>query len=319
MNLIPTCLLFVASFSLTACTTLVDDPEPEDQTGSFASAAKVDPDGNGLDTWKTVNAPIFNDPSYANALLSHPLRNDMLTSAVRTAVCADPNSHEALQYIVRCAFNAGHNFGLTCANSSQNEVMEGRFGLADTWGSISIGSCTTAACQESVSSCILAISNFAGATGIHIEFAGNYAALGSAKSSAYPRVEGAYWGDVFNENGAGQKRYGCNGSSDVSATYFYNGFPLKLQSRTCGNFNSSNGCAVCTGGTPSDVNNANNNDCNGGSFMPYFMNLNSSRVRTCSSLCATDAGTTSGYFNNCTTNGTGTVSGRVITVWRQPQ
>jgi hypothetical protein len=313
MNLLPTCLLFVASFGLTACTTRVDDAESEDQTGSLASAAKVDPDGNGLDTAKVVKAPIFITQSYASALLNNPLRNDSMTSAVKTSVCADPNSHEALQYIVRCAFNAGHNFALTCTDPSKNEVMEGRFGLADTWGSMSTGSCTTATCREWVSACILAISNFAGATGIPVEFAGNHVALGSAKSSAYPRVEGAYWGDIFNEDGAGQKRYGCNGSGGVEATYLYNGFPLKLQSRTCGYFNRSNGCAVCSTGTPSDE----NNDCGGGSYMPYFMNLDSSNeVRACSSLCGTDAGITSGYFNNCTTNGIGAVSGRVITVWR---
>ncbi len=311
MKLIPTSLLFVASFGLTACANLVDDSEPKELTESLSSAAKVDPDGNGLDTWKTVNAPIFATQSYASALLNNPLRNSSLTSAVKTSVCANHNSHEALRYVVRCAFNPGHDFPLTCSNSSDNDTMKGLFGLADSWGDTS-GSCTTATCREWVSACVLALSNFAGATGMPVEFTGNHTALSVAKSSAYPKTEGAYWGDVFNENGAGQQRYGCRGD-DAAQTYPYNGLNLKLQSRTCGYFNWLDGCEVCTGGTSSDV----ANHCGSSTHVPYFMNLNGSKVRTCSNLCATDAWATSRYFNTCTPNGTGTASGRVITVWRR--
>ncbi len=311
MRMIPTGLLFVASFGLPACANLVDDSEPKDLTGSFSSAAKIDPDGNGLDTWKVLNAPVFVTKGYASALLNNPLRNGSMTSAVKTSVCADHNSHEALRYIVRCAFNAGHDLALTCADSTDNDTMKGLFGLANSWGDTT-GSCTTAACREWVSACVLAHSNFAGATGMPIELTGNHTALSDAKSSSYPRDEGAYWGDVFNENGGGQQRYGCRGA-DAATTYVYNGLNLKLQSRTCGFFNLYDWCDVCTGGTASDQ----NNNCGSNPHAPYFMNLNSGKVRTCSNICTTDAGATSGYFNNCTPDGTGTASGRVLTVWRK--
>jgi hypothetical protein len=311
MKLIPTGLLFVASFGLTACATLVDDSEPKELTESLSSAAKVDPDGNGLDTWKTVNAPIFATQSYASALLNNPLRNSSMTSDVKTSVCADHNSHEALRYVVRCAFNAGHNLELTCTNSSDNDSMKGLFGLADSWGDTS-GSCTTASCREWVSACVLALSNFAGATGMPVELTGNHTALSAAKSSAYPKTEGAYWGDVFNENGTGQQRYGCRGD-DAAVTYPYNGLNLKLQSRTCGFFNLYDWCNVCTGGTSADQ----NNNCGSNPHVPYFMNLYNGKVRTCAPLCATDAAATSGYFNNCTPTGSGTASARVLTVWRR--
>ncbi len=311
MKLMPMCLLFVASFGLTACITPVDDPEPKELAGSRSSAAKVDPDGNGLDTWKVVNAVLLNNPFYAHALLNSPIRNESMNSGIKASVCNDSNSREVLRYVVRCAFNDGHDLTLTCSNGD-HFPMKGLFGLANSWGDVG-GSCTTDSCQEWVSGCVLALSNFAGATGISVELNGYHTALRGDKSPSYPRAEGAYWGDIFNETGSGQKRYGCRGA-DAAQFYRY-GNPasfLKLQSRTCGNFNASDGCEVCTGGTSSDV----GNNCTDAT-KPYFMNLYNGDVRTCSPLCATDAGTTSGYFNNCTPTGSGTASLRVLTVWRQ--
>jgi hypothetical protein len=58
------------------------------------------------------------------------------------------------------------------------------------------------------------------------------------------------------------------------------------------------------------------NNCGTGAHVPYFMNfLSDSKVRTCSTICSTDAGATAGYYNNCIT-AAGT-SGRVLTVWRK--
>jgi hypothetical protein len=248
MKMICTGLVLVASFGLTACTNLVDDPEPKELTGSLSNAARVDPDGNGLDTWKVLHAPILVTPSYVSALLNNPLRNSGgLTAAVRTSACTDQNSHEALRYIVRCAFTPGHDLALTCADPADNDTMRGNFGLANNWGDTN-GSCMAAGCQEWVSACVLAHSNFAGVTGLPIELTGNHATLSDTKSTLYPRDEGAYWGDIFNENGAGQQRYGCSGA-DAGQAYTYNGTNYKLQSRTCGYFNAYGQCDVCTGGT----------------------------------------------------------------------
>ena len=214
-----------------------------------------------------------------------------------------------LQYIVACALPGSQSVAVSCA--SGNKTYPGRLGLASAWGNLG-GSCTTAACREWVSACVIAHSNFTGETGVDIQVAGDSTALTGQHNVNFPNDEAAYWGDIFNEDGTGATRYGCSGSN-AHEKYTTKQFGYQeLMSRVCGYFDVADTCQVCDSPT------APTGKACSGAFRPYLSNLNGSTVRTCASLCSTGTQANGGFFNNCTTNGSGAPSRRVITVWRKP-
>ena len=310
MRIIPAGLLIVSYFGLTGCANPVESDDPE-QDGTIELAASGNPDKNGLDTYKLVYAGILANQSLASSLVNNRLSvPGGLSQGVIDSVCAsDHRSLEVLRYVAKCALAPGHDFSITCPGDAATS-FKGTYGLANSWGNAG-GSCD-ATCQQWVSACLLANSSYAGEQGVPIELAGTI--FTGTHTTSYPNDEGAYWGDVFNDNGAGQVRYGCQGTN-ARETYYSAamGGDKALLSRSCGYFNTYFSCDIC------DVKyTQTGNHCEGHDHPHYFMNLDAAytypHVKSCTTMCSTDAGTNGGFFNNC---GTSVGHDKAITVWRQ--
>lgn len=323
MNAIFTGLLVVASCGFIACTNQVDGSDADDPSDNASLAASGNPDKNGLDTYKVTHASILVDKTIANSLVTHPLRiatngANGLTQAVLGAIC--DGTHESLEtfrYITKCALAKDTHIVYTCPGGGHaTQTFNGYFGLAEGWGDTN-GVCAEGGCQEWVSACVLAHSSFAGEIGVQLQLTGSHAKLNQGHDVDYTDDEGAYWGDIFNQSGAGQKRYGCQGTN---ATAKYSspaqGGSKDLLSRTCGYFNSYSSCDFCSGTTSV----YSGNQCTG-THAHYLNNLNPANspatVRSCSLLCGADVSTDWGHYDSCTTNGSGAASSKVITVWRK--
>jgi hypothetical protein len=326
MRIISTGLLIVACCGLAACTDLGDDSDQE-QSGDVTALplGSSRPDANGLDTYKVTAAPLLTNRTIANNLLTHSLTSTTLTQDVYKEICkSDHNSHEAFRYLVKCALAVGHDIAIDCYHSGYGaaygngtEMVTGELGLVDGWRT---GTCDSD-CQQWVSACMLAHSSFAGETGVLIQLGGSNAAMTAVHDPSYVNDEGAYWGDIFNEDGTGQKRYGCSGAQAgvlyTSQKMNVNGtaVSVKLMSRACGYYDASGSCKVC-GSTTIGTGNACRSSDSG--VINYFMNLDANftppKVKTCASTCGTFAGINDGFYNNC---GDSNRSSRVLTVWRK--
>ena len=322
MRIIPTGLLIVSYFGLTGCTNPTELDESE-QGGNVELPASGNPDKNGLDTYKVTHSSLLINKTIATSLVTNPLRTPTsttkgLTSTVINAICDGTHeSLETIRYITKCALAQGTSVEMQCPVGVHDPYkFYGFFGLATSWGKDN-GTCPEGGCQEWVSACVLAHSSFAGEIGTSLQISGNHPALSAGHSTDFTDDEGAYWGDIFNQGGAGQKRYGCQGTDSKQIYYSaLQGGNKYLMSRVCGYFNQSSSCDFCSGSTSI----YDQNTCTG-AHSPYLNNLNPAgspaTVRSCSVLCGTDVSADYGYYNSCTTNGTGTASNRVIKVWRK--
>jgi hypothetical protein len=303
-------LLIVGYSSLAGCTTLADDSAQADQAeidGQKLGASR--PDGNGIATRKLTVAALFTSKSIASQMVSHSLKGlESKTGIVYNEVCnADHNSHDSFRYLVKCALAKGHNIAINCAHYG-NETVTGELGLADNWYT---GTCG-ADCQQWVSACLLAHSSLASEIGVPIQLGGSNGAMTAGHDLSYPNDEGAYWGDLFNDDGTGTKRYGCAGTN---ASVLYSSPQMgrvKLMSRTCAYYDSTGKCEYCK-----DTADDTGNTCKSAPAGHYLLNLdlaNSAKAKACTSLCSTDAKANGWYFNGC---GSTTGSSRAITVWRK--
>jgi hypothetical protein len=232
----------------------------EADEGVAADLANVDvlrpagvPTDNGNVVTNLVNAPLFTDSTIRSVLLGRQLATSSLDSAVRDSVCGHAESRTQMKFIVQCALGPSSTVAIDC-DSSRDFLVQGKIGLATEWET---GSCTTAACQEWVSACVIAHSN---ALGSAVQIKLNAAPLPDSSSDAsFQKPEGAYFGNVFRNNG-GQQIYGCYmgssparmarvcGTSASSLTPLCDVFsaPLNTPIRRCGDVCS----AWNNGGTP---------------------------------------------------------------------
>jgi hypothetical protein len=143
----------------------------------------------------------------SNALTSNSLTRNALTSTeLHWSGRTDGDlSREMLSYVYSCAMPQGTTMSMSIGGSTY--TFQGMHSLAPQWGT---GACNLS-CQRWVSACVLARVNYYGVS-VSISMRGT--ALGVASSSEqsqYSRVEGAFWGNLFQEyNSRGQSCIGKN-------------------------------------------------------------------------------------------------------------
>lgn len=147
----------------------------------------------------THNAMTFNAMTF-NALMLHPnekLKDYSLEQVVapgspfETDLANDPYSQEFFQYLVSCALPEGEQI------TWQSQTWPGELGLCPAWKN----STPDLACQELVSSCLLARSNAYGET-VQISLRGLFTneaplPLGGTEVDQFGWAEGGFFGNIF--------------------------------------------------------------------------------------------------------------------------
>jgi hypothetical protein len=147
----------------------------------------------------THNAMTFNAMTF-NALMLHvneKVRDYSLQQVVAPGspfepdLANDPYSREFMDYLVSCALPEGDQI------TWQSETWEGELGLCPAWKN----SAPDLACQELVSSCLLARINAYGET-VQISLRGLFIndaplPLGAAEEGEFPWPEGGFYGNIF--------------------------------------------------------------------------------------------------------------------------
>jgi hypothetical protein len=184
--------------ALTGCAAEVGD---EEQVGVAQEAALS---YNALSyNALSYNALSYNALSY-NALSYNALSYNALSYNALASI-QDPSSvgtlsRQLLSYTVGCALNASQSFTFSWTDANgvpQDETYAGQLGLAPQWASAPLTSRTS---QQLVSACLAARTNYFGVT-VPISVRGLVDVLldntTSTELSAYPYVEGAFWGNLF--------------------------------------------------------------------------------------------------------------------------
>jgi GLTT repeat (6 copies) len=188
--------LMVATLSSTTMACAGSDELGEQENVSSVKLAMRDDNGlspNGLTT---------------NGLTT----NGLTTNGLVMSVLTDPLAQKFLSYLVSCALPADQQITVTI--NSTLVTFNGGLGLAPSWG-LAGGTCDSS-CQAWISACVLSRVNYLGEH-VPLSERGPRAGLGSdaTERAAYPRREGAYWGDIFSST---QVRYVCTeqGSTLIS-------------------------------------------------------------------------------------------------------
>jgi hypothetical protein len=297
-------LLATVAFGLPACTGEMEDVGSDEFIDEQDFAAKGSANGsNGIFTEylkgdERVNLLNENFKGVANTyrsdLLNSPL-ND-LPSSLKQHVCGtnqdQKRSKMLLDHIVQCALLPSRTVTFTCPqNATTKFTATGVAGLHDDWITAPCGS----KCQQKVSACIIADTNYA-QNNIPIDLASDNAEMKMVKRPGFPYVEGAYWGNIFT---ATPKIYGCYAPEGHNA----NLWPISLMNRTCLGFTAGTASPsytrICPGwdaGT-NYLDNVDNND----------------NVRSCTTVCTKNS---TGNYANCKNN-SDVASNYVATVRRQ--
>ncbi len=191
-------ILFLSVVLAGACVDVVDDTSPEDSTD--------------------VPRLSSNGVSPSN-LQSTYLDSAALTSTAVYSLAASSSSRNFLNYVVGCALDS------TQSVTSAGYTFYGVHGLASSWTSGAL----TLSQRRWVSACILARTNYSGAT-MTISMRGSNAALslvGNEGTTTYLKQEGAFYGDLF---GGQFTRRACAGA-DLLA----NPLAVAFRSRQCAN------------------------------------------------------------------------------------
>jgi hypothetical protein len=130
-----------------------------------------------------------------------------MNNGLAAGSAADPLQEMLLKYTARCALPEGQWLEMAEPNGGGVRRFPGSLGLAPEWRD---GECGVA-CQEKVSSCLIALTN---RTGRHVELSLLSAApsIGekfrpSADDIPFPNQEGAFFGNVFTG-----RAFACQGS-----------------------------------------------------------------------------------------------------------
>lgn len=110
-----------------------------------------------------------------------------------SALMSTAAGRSTASYLVRCALPAGRSI---TKRDSQGvpHTFEGQLGLAPEWEA---GRCDQA-CQEWVSACMLSLVNTRGAH-VPVWMLADHPAVGRGTSDAFPRQEGAFFGNLFTD------------------------------------------------------------------------------------------------------------------------
>ncbi|WP_437896771.1 hypothetical protein [Sorangium sp. So ce124] len=137
-----------------------------------------------------------------NALNPNALNPNALSPAALTAI-QDPGaagdlSRQLLNYTVGCAFLPSQSFSFSWTDRSGtviNEEYRGIIGLAPDWSTKPLGVPE----QQWISACLASRTNWYGVS-VTISSRGTPSAIdktGTLELTTYPRLEGAFWGNLF--------------------------------------------------------------------------------------------------------------------------
>jgi hypothetical protein len=137
----------------------------------------------------------------ANALAANALAANSL-AAIQASTPAGADAREFVRYTVSCALDVTQTFAFNWTDTHDvvhTEIYVGLLGIAPTWATAPL---TDETQQRLVSSCLAARVNWYGLT-VLISVRSSEDPLqtlfGSLEVLAYPRVEGAFWGNLFTE------------------------------------------------------------------------------------------------------------------------
>lgn len=134
---------------------------------------------------------------------------------------ADAAGILAATYLVECALSPEQSVTKTRKSDGQTFVLHGAIGLAPNWEN---GACNQD-CQEWVSACLLARTNFSGES-IGIWLSADHPAIGTGQTSDYPYYEASFYGNLFADADA---KYLCRSNQALSGGQMSD----HLQARTC--------------------------------------------------------------------------------------
>jgi hypothetical protein len=159
--------------------------------------------GDGVVELETVSKLAGNALTPASLWAAVPLLGaGTLDTANLQVMASTSDGRKALKYVVECALDAGQQVSVTVAK--QPYVFEGGLGLATGWTIRAL----TAPQQQSVSACVLALTNVFGST-VMVSLRSSSLALAESEAADYEIEEGAFWGNLFL--GAGSWAAACNG------------------------------------------------------------------------------------------------------------
>jgi hypothetical protein len=293
-------LLTTVTLGLPACTGEVDSWDPEGNVDSVSQATSPYPGGSdGLNTFivkgwasNTGRVPLIHT-DYAAELLNNPLTYRSIN--IDTAICQDWNvdgsagdiytgygpNWSLFASIVGCALSSGQSVQVSCPPYAP--IVYGGMGLAPQWRD---GTCNTT-CQEKVSACIIARSDYIAGNLVPIDIRGM--GLVNQSNTLFPRTEGAYWGNIFGTN---KVIKGCYAQGSENLTWdmpndTLGAVQIPLFNRACYGFKLP--------GAPND------RRCyyNGAEYglQNFFVNyIGASQARKCEDVCTTNVGSA---YSNC--------------------
>jgi hypothetical protein len=206
------CLLL----SLSACA-----PEPDeswDDPGGSSPLVQALTTNNSLEPNGLNPNGISPNGLSPNGLSPNGLSPNSLSPAALAAI-QDPTSVGALsrmllRYAVGCAFDQTQTFAFSWTDSlgvRHDEIYRGRIGLAPAWA----GGPLSREGQQRVSACLGALTNYYGVS-VMISVRSLEEPLktltGSSELSQYPRIEGAFFGNLF---AATPHLYACYNDTNV--------------------------------------------------------------------------------------------------------
>lgn len=169
-------VLLVAVLATGCVTDMGDDAAPGDDIGTSARVSL-----NGL----VLNRSLLGDVA-KGSLTSVPTRVPTLLSSA--------DGREQFSYLVSCSMRSDKKIVATVSGVSY--TFQGSLGLATEWDTAALP--TTK--YRLISACMLARTNYQGVQ-VAISMRGKKFTTSSTEQLAYTVVEGAFWGDVFTQNG----------------------------------------------------------------------------------------------------------------------
>ncbi len=145
---------------------------------------------------------------------------------------------EMAKYLVRCALPPGRTIRIKSFDGTYVE-MPGEIGLAASWET---GTCDVA-CEEDVSSCLIALTNSEGAH-VLLELTSQNPAVGMARSGGYDYQESAAFGNIFKANPEG---YISGGRDYTSVTFAFARSTMQVSPTLRASPYNYAGCTSCKG------------------------------------------------------------------------
>ena len=192
-----------AFLGLAGCSELQSDEVVEDD----AATAQI----NGLSLLNGLN--LYNGLSLSNGLTMHnglSLYNGLsMTNGLSSTsgLMTSPMGRRAVNYLAKCALGSDQTLNKK-DQSGRDRSYKGGIGLARNW----YNGGTTVTEQKNVSACLMAHLNTAGVN-VPIWLSSETPGIGWGRNSAFPIMEGTFFGNLMGPGGDGKvPAYFCEGS-----------------------------------------------------------------------------------------------------------